>query len=526
MERLCNLFRTRLALRAAAIILLIVGLSGLVFLVLAVDIGERREQRAQHVRLQELLSTVENTAQIACFLGDVQLAEEVANGLLSNRVVSRVTVLRGDEVLLARGQPAVTGTEPLVRAIHSPFDPAEQVCRIALTPNQAEIDRVVTEASGFIAGALALQLIGIGVSVVLVVLHFVTRPITRISHRLHELEAETGQKLEAPRSNHRDEIGQLVTSVNAMIDHLVETLREERRLRLRREVEERRFRTIFDNVETGIFELDAEGRVISANPAFKRLFQLPETSDPSVQPLMLASLVSEGMPAPYELAERSSAQGAPVQLELALPDGALKRWVSVLLSRIEEGRLQGVAHDITDRKLATDAAERLAMTDTLTGLGNRLGFERRLAAAASLHQHDPDYRLALLLLDLDHFKATNDTLGHIAGDRVLQHVGELLSDLVRKSDYVARLGGDEFVVLLEGLGSREVVTSIVERFMQRVSWPIEVGGDDTVRIGASVGIALLGLDTSDEDELVQLADRAMYRAKMAGRDTYRFYGTG
>lgn len=525
LTRLRELLRTCLALRVTAAILLIMGMLGVLFLMAAMNIGELREQRTQHGRLQELLSTIESTAQIACYLGDGQLMEEIAQGLLSNRIVGKVIVRHADEILLEQGRSGAStaSTKPLARSIYSPFDASEQTCRIVLLPNAEEIERAVTEASGFIAAALTLQLISIGVCVILVVVYFVTRPITGISHRLHELKAAAGEKIEVPRSNRRDEIGQLAMSVNAMIDHLVCALSEERKLRLQQEVAERRFRSIFENVETGIFELDCAGRVISANPAFKRLFQVPDDADLTEHPVALADLVAEGALTASELFKRLATQTGPLQLEMGLSGSAPSRWVSVLMSRIEEGRLQGVAHDITDRKLATDAAKQLAVTDALTGLGNRLGFEYRLTDAAQRYRQNSDYRAALMVLDLDHFKAINDSSGHMAGDRVLQHVGELLRELVRDGDYVARLGGDEFVVLLDGLGRRELITPIVERFLQRVNQPIEIASDTTARIGGSVGIAVLGLDTESENELVHLADRAMYRAKIAGRNAYQFY---
>jgi diguanylate cyclase (GGDEF)-like protein len=141
-----------------------------------------------------------------------------------------------------------------------------------------------------------------------------------------------------------------------------------------------------------------------------------------------------------------------------------------------------------------------------------------------VQQNDPAYRCALILLDLDRFKEANDTFGHAVGDRVLEHVGTLLTDLVRRADYVARLGGDEFVILLDGAGRREDVRRIVTGFLTRVNEPIVIDGDAHVRIGASLGIAVLGQDTDSELELIRLADAAMYRAKHAGRNTYRFHG--
>lgn len=525
MSRLLMLLHTRLALRTSAIILLIVTLLGVVFLALAVYLRAESVEREQESRIQELLTTVERTAQIGCFLGDHQLAREVADGLLSNNIVSAVRIDAADGTTLASGrtdqeEPDATHVS---RDVASPFEPRTSVCRISVEPNQAYIDERVAQASNFIGGALLLQLVGIGLCVVLVVVKFVTRPITELSRRLGELEAETGQQLQAPKGNRDDEIGQLVINVNTMIDNLVQSLGEERRLRLEREVEERRYRAIFDNVEAGIFELDSTGLIRSANPAFRRLFDMPADTDLERHPTAFASLMNGGEAAAPAFLTDGRASGHDRQWEVALADGDQLRWVSLIVSSLETGRLQGVAHDVTERKRAADAAEQMAMTDALTGLGNRRGFDRRLAVMARHHRLYPERCHALITLDFDHFKRINDTYGHQVGDRALSHVGAILADLVRQRDYVARLGGDEFVVLLDGCDQRDDVEIVLARFLDRLRVPLRVGEEIEIVIGASIGVAMLGLDTDDVQQAVRFSDMAMYAAKRAGRNTWRFY---
>lgn len=520
-KRLVSLFRSRLALRAVAIILLIVVVLGACFLALAVQVRAESEKEIQQDRLEGLISTVERTAQIACFLNDTQLAYEVTEGLLSNRIVHRASLVRNNDRLLAESTsgpdtPDTDNTQTLSRQIYSPFTPEESVCRLELVPDQAWIDSRVHMATRFLSGALLLQMLGIAASVVLVVFYFVARPITRLSHRLHGLKAEAGEKLEAPVGNRHDEIGRLVAGVNAMIDRLVNSLGEERRLRLEREVEERRYRAIFDNVEAGIFELDDRGRVIAANPAFCRLFMLSERFDPAQDALILDEL-TQGM----EIAD-SRREGAR-QWEISLGEGQYKRWVSLLVSPLEAGRLQGVAHDITDRKLAADAAEKLAVTDALTGLGNRLGLERRLALIERHHRLYPDRHHALLMLDFDRFKLINDSHGHHAGDEVLKHIADVLGELTRRRDFLARPGGDEFVLLLEDRTEHAHIEALARRLIERVNRPFSIGSGVEVTLGVSIGVAVLGVDTRSTDELMKMADHAMYQAKHSGRNTWRFY---
>lgn len=521
-----RLFRRRLALRSAALTLLAVAALGIASLFGAVLVSESRERERQYQRLEELLTTVERTVQIACFLDDQELAAEVANGLLSNRIVGYVRVVQGSKVLAAEGalQARQVEAPPLERAVMSPFVPDEQVCTIQLAPDAQQISRSVLEASLFTAIVLILQLIAIGAVVVLVILRLIIQPITRVSRKLKALKAENGEKLQMPAGNQEDELGRLVSSVNGMIDRLVTSIHDERALRLQREVDERRFRAIFENVETGIFELNASGRLLSANPAFRRLFSLAQDLDLEQQQVRFSALAGEAQEQVDEALSQLMDDGLPRSLELKLESGEYPRWISILLNRFETDSLQGVANDITERQMAAHAAEHMAVTDLLTGVGNRRGLMKRLDQSMRIVQSDPAYSCALVMLDLDKFKQANDSYGHAIGDKVLQHVAGLLKDLVRQADYVSRLGGDEFVVLLEGTARRENIQRILDRFLQRVNEPIHIGPGIEVSIGASLGVAILDREAKSAEAVLQHADAAMYQAKHSGRNCYRFHG--
>lgn len=524
MRGLIRLFRTRLALRSAALTLAAVTLLGALSLVGAMLVSEQRERTEQYGRLEELLDTVERTVQIACFLDNRDLAAEVASGLLSNQIVARVEIVQQGVVLLEMGMTDISTKASIERQVMSPFVAEEEVCRIVLTPNVDEIHESVLQASLYIAALLTLQLIGIGAAVVWVIVRLVTRPIRDVSRRLRELDGESGEKLVIPPGNERDELGRLVMSVNAMIDRLVSSLRGERELRVQREIEERRFRTIFENVETGIFEVDAAGRLLGANPAFRRMFGLSEAIDLEREHVRLCDVCKRPAAEIGQLLAGFEADRQPQQLEVQLGSDDQPRWIAMLLNPYEAGRVQGVANDVTDRHLATRAAEAMALADPLTGLGNRRGLSRRLTEVTSLFRRDAMHRCTVILLDLDRFKEANDSFGHAAGDHVLQHVAELLTSLVREDDYVARLGGDEFVVLLEGPVQRAALEKLLVRFLELVNQPIELESGERVNVGASLGIAMLGGDAVDEESLLSHADSAMYQAKRAGRNCYRFFG--
>ncbi|MFD0525192.1 substrate-binding and GGDEF domain-containing protein [Paractinoplanes durhamensis] len=157
-----------------------------------------------------------------------------------------------------------------------------------------------------------------------------------------------------------------------------------------------------------------------------------------------------------------------------------------------------------------------ALHDHLTGLPNRLLLEDRMDQAARRAVRQPDYRFAILLLDLDGFKAVNDTLGHAAGDQLLIEVARRLTGMLRQSDTVARLGGDEFVILLDGIAGPDGHKAVCDNVTVAVSTPYFIDGE-RVDVGCSLGVALSGDGEADPDHLLREADAAMYRAKSAAR---------
>ena len=164
---------------------------------------------------------------------------------------------------------------------------------------------------------------------------------------------------------------------------------------------------------------------------------------------------------------------------------------------------------------------KLALHDALTGLPNRLLFGELLQNAVAATLRDGT-ELALLFVDLDRFKAVNDTLGHAAGDELLVAVAQRLTASVRASDVVCRYSGDEFLVLLPDAGTIEQLAASVDRLQKSVAAPCMMGGRE-VQISASVGIALFPADAHSADELIRHADMAMYEAKRLGRSRHSFF---
>ena len=186
-----------------------------------------------------------------------------------------------------------------------------------------------------------------------------------------------------------------------------------------------------------------------------------------------------------------------------------------------------IADQTQELRDQTDALEKKAMHgsthDALTGLPNRVLFRDRVLQALRNAKRDK-HQMGILLMDLDRFKEINDTMGHYNGDRLLKQVAMRLETLMRESDTLARLGGDEFIILLEALDTREPVTQIVHKLINQFETPINAGICE-IKLGVSIGISILPDDGTSAEALVAHADEAMYAAKLAGRNGFRFYSS-
>jgi diguanylate cyclase (GGDEF)-like protein len=216
---------------------------------------------------------------------------------------------------------------------------------------------------------------------------------------------------------------------------------------------------------------------------------------------------------------------------VVVPSGGV-RHVELRGERAGEGWLQGSLQDVTEQRRAQEKIRLLAHFDSLTGLANRRRFMEQIERARARCEGERK-KMALLYLDLDHFKRINDTLGHSAGDALLRAVSDLLFDKVRSTDVVgrpaatedseiSRLGGDEFAVLLTRIGTREDARQVAGRILVALPTPINVDGHEITTTG-SIGIAVYPDDGEDVETLVKHADRALYHAKERGRNGFQFF---
>ena len=299
---------------------------------------------------------------------------------------------------------------------------------------------------------------------------------------------------------------------------------------------EARNAAILNAIPDLLFELDIDGTYIDYHSPRSELLAAPPAhfigkTVAEVLPAAPAAVCMEALRAAFD---QGSSTG--LQFELQLPVGT--RWFELSVSRKvtlvgEKPRFIVLSRDITERKEAENRIAHLAHFDSLTGLPNRRSFLERLGREVQRAQRS-GRRLAVMFMDLDGFKAVNDSLGHFAGDQVLQQAAERLTRALRPSDVVsrgaepgssielARLGGDEFTALVVDVERPEDVMTVADRIHAQMRAPFRVSGGD-VLLTASIGIALFPEDGADATALLEHADTAMYHAKQMGRDNGQFY---
>jgi diguanylate cyclase (GGDEF)-like protein len=292
--------------------------------------------------------------------------------------------------------------------------------------------------------------------------------------------------------------------------------------------EKLRLEAAINNMSQGLCMFDGRQRLIICNDNYARLYGLPADKVKPGTPLadILAHRIEHGVhpvgggeayvQRRIELAN-SGKEGVDV---VELQDG---RVISVLHHPMEGGGWVSTHQDITEQRQQEERIRHLARHDALTDLPNRLLF-REIMDGAELRVRRGE-SLAVLAIDLDHFKSVNDTLGHGIGDQVLSVVATRLRACCRDGDAVARLGGDEFAVLTNRLDNATDAAVIAARIVKGMSEPFDVDGRQ-ISIGASIGIAVAPGDGTTAESLLKNADLALYRAKNDGRGAYHFFERG
>lgn len=280
---------------------------------------------------------------------------------------------------------------------------------------------------------------------------------------------------------------------------------------------ERDYRGLFENSVVGIYRSTIDGRQLRANPALVKLngYASEEEMLPAVRDIAAEWYVEPGKREEFKRLMREHGRVTDFVAEIYRHKTRERIWVSETAWTIydENGEpkcFEGTVVDATERVVAARRIEYLAHHDALTGLANREVFQQRLARLLSKSREGRG--VAVLCIDLDRFKAVNDTLGHQAGDALLREAAQRLEDNVRPGDLVARLGGDEFAVIQTRVRDAEDALALANRLRARLAEPFVIAGQ-SVSIAGSVGIAVSPGHGVETDVLHHHADLALYRAK-------------
>lgn len=288
------------------------------------------------------------------------------------------------------------------------------------------------------------------------------------------------------------------------------------------EASQRLAQSVFDAAGEAIVVSDADNRIVAVNPAFSRITGYLSSEVMGRNPALLA--LGQHDKTFYRNMWQRLLQDDRWEGEIRnrRKDGQLYvEWLKIALVRDENGKPQqfvAMFSDVTEKKRQEEEVWHQANFDGLTGLPNRRLLDDRLdrALAQAVRRHTV---LAVLYIDLDHFKPVNDVYGHGAGDDLLRQVAQRLRNSLRDEDTVARVGGDEFVAVLPDLAVTEAAARAAEKVIAAISAPFRIW-EHYVEISCSIGIALYPRDAEDSIALIEKADSALYRAKQAGRSLW------
>jgi len=289
---------------------------------------------------------------------------------------------------------------------------------------------------------------------------------------------------------------------------------------------EEKYRTIIDEMDEWYFEIDLTGNIVFINDAVARSvgYSLKQLIGINYRSFIKKDQAGEL----YKIFRKVYETGEPTKsfpYEFIRPDGTITLFELSIFPKLDgEGKVfgfRGIGHDITERKRTEQQLNYIATHDPLTGLPNRILFMDRLKMALAQAKRNGQ-KLAAMMLDLDHFKNVNDTLGHMVGDQLLKEISLRLTGRLRQNDTISRLGGDEFIILLPAIERVEDSIEVAEIILSSFQQPFTCD-DNKITSSVSIGIAIYPDDCEDIDSLLKNADMAMYYVKAHGRNGYHFF---
>ncbi len=366
-------------------------------------------------------------------------------------------------------------------------------------------------------GHIVLQvliLIVITLFVRMVIMRNITLPVRKLLGTMVEIRhnMDLTKRVDVDLTN--PDLGDMAKSFNVLIEGFQEV---SERLQL--------FAKIFDNTGEAIFITDQSKNILAVNQAFTEITGYSAAEVMGNKPLAFGSGRHSAEFYDHIWSSLNGTGKWQGEIWSRRKNGEVyPEWLSIAVAKNDKGEVInyfGLFSDITKRKEAERKIEFLAHYDTLTRLPNRALFGDRFKRTL-LSDARSNKKSALLFLDLDKFKSVNDTLGHLAGDALLESVANLLKACVRESDTICRHGGDEFLVLLAGINDARDAEIIARKIGEAMS-KLHQFGKEGIAVSFSIGISICPDDATDEETMLNHADNAMYRAKEHGRNNYQFF---
>jgi len=457
--------------------------------------------------LQNRLTILNRPSFLRFVAGHVE-TDGIVQGL--SQAVSTVGTL-----LPKLGQPGVA--DQIVDLL-APFDAGMTrlgAVTSTLVSDQIEVEQDQLKRLHFISSVVNFGLIAIGVLLIILLLRD-NRLVLRANEKLTALADDLRRTSAALTAAHG-----AVASANESLAMQNATLRaRDEAMR----VQNARFDAALNNMSQGLLMADNDRCLIVCNKRFREMFGLrPEEVEPGarlddllhvtmerqVQPLLVISEIHQRLSGIWSATEHG-------QFYAETDDASIQ----VVYVPMSEGGWVVTYEDISERRKVEANTEYLAHHDVLTGLPNRLAFTLRLDHLLANRASRRSF--ALLFVDVDDFKDVNDTLGHLAGDMLLVTIAQRLRAAVREEDLVARLGGDEFAILQMMPRDRMETLALAQRLVDAADQPYDLEGR-RISSSISLGIAVEDAETRDAEQLFRNADMALYRAKAAGRNTWRFF---
>ncbi|WP_100658769.1 sensor domain-containing diguanylate cyclase [Alteromonas flava] len=477
--------------------------------------------------VNQLANSATKTSAIAAYLEDDDLALEIVNGLVSNNIISAASIVNFEAMAIQAGDLTQASQRISIPLVH-PFAGDEVVGELTVFPNRSYIEEQAQAFSLQNASTLIFLSFLIAIFVSLLVHRRLTRPIKNLTLGFTKVDPNVPETMQTIDIGYRrrDEIGVLVSGINALMIALKQNLQTERILRERTQTLEQRFRLIFEQASAGIGLIDHNNQFFTLNPAMQNLF------NQSCDGVDVTTLFSDSPHVATTLEQmRSREPFSQVSMDLEYESEGQRRWLHCLFAKLSEQRakrrlgndilIEMIAYDVTDRIQREQETRFEADHDSLTQLQNRRSGEAALEGLLdSALDHDATF--VLMMIDLDRFKPINDTYGHDVGDEVLVLVARRLRRHFNMNmDVCVRWGGDEFVIGFKHSRYNEAeIKSLAHLLLQDISSPMSISETITCEVGASIGIVCAPQHGTTLDSLLQQADSTMYKVKQRGRNNY------